>query len=142
MDAHHAGHEKKRKRNLELGGGLESGDGGDGLIDIDELEGQVSANGGRRHCGRPHQNRNLLWKIGRMSQQVRVICPEQILFNILPNLGSTRNEHHPLSIFLLFSLFFSKLSSDTLGYQTIQSTYPEIPSYSKHMMYVFWPIGN
>ena len=43
-------------RNLELGGGLESGDGGDDVIGIEEQEDQVSANGGRTHCcGRPHE---------------------------------------------------------------------------------------
>ena len=40
-------------RNLELGGGLESGDGGDDVIGIEEVEGQVPAKGGRAHCGRP-----------------------------------------------------------------------------------------
>ena len=60
MDAHHAGHEKKRKRNLELGGVLESGDGGDCVIGIGELEEQVSAKGGRTHCGRPHEARSVL----------------------------------------------------------------------------------
>ena len=37
IDTHHAGHENKR-RNLEVGGGLESGDGGDCVIGIEELE--------------------------------------------------------------------------------------------------------
>ena len=36
-------------RNLELGGGLESGDGGDYVIRIGELEVQVSAKDGRTH---------------------------------------------------------------------------------------------
>ena len=43
---------KSKTRNLELGGGLESGDGGDDVIGIEELEEQVSAKGGRTHCGR------------------------------------------------------------------------------------------
>ena len=51
---------KNRTRNLELGGGLESGDGGDYVIGIEELEEQVSAKGGRTHCGRPHEARSLL----------------------------------------------------------------------------------
>ena len=46
--------------NLELGGGLESGDGGDYVIGIEELEDQVSAKSGRTHCGRPHEARSLL----------------------------------------------------------------------------------
>ena len=54
---------KNRTRNLELGGGLESGDGGDYVIGIEELEEQVSAKGGRTYCGRPHESRSLLWKI-------------------------------------------------------------------------------
>ena len=51
---------KKKTRNLELGGGLESGDGGDDVIGIEELEEQVPAKGGRTHCGRPHEARSLL----------------------------------------------------------------------------------
>ena len=38
---------KKKTRNLELGGDLESGDGGDDVIGIEELEEQVPAKGGR-----------------------------------------------------------------------------------------------
>ena len=44
--------------NLELGGGLESGDGGDYVIGIEELEEQVPAKGRRAHCGRPHEARS------------------------------------------------------------------------------------
>ena len=47
-----------RARNLELGGGLASGGGGDYLIGIEELEEQVSAKGGRTHCGRRHEARS------------------------------------------------------------------------------------
>ena len=47
-------------RNLELGGGLESGDGGGYVTGIEELEEQVSAKGGRTHCGRPYEARNVL----------------------------------------------------------------------------------
>ena len=36
---------KNRTRNLELGGGLESGDGGDCVIEIEDLGEQVSAKG-------------------------------------------------------------------------------------------------
>ena len=42
---------KNKARNLELGGGLESGDRGDYVVGIGELEEQVSAKGGRTHCG-------------------------------------------------------------------------------------------
>ena len=41
---------KNKTRNLGLSGGLESGDGGDYVIEIEELEEQVSARGGRTHC--------------------------------------------------------------------------------------------
>ena len=51
---------KIRERNLELGGGLESGDGGDYVIGIEELEEHVSAKGGRTHCGRLQEARSLL----------------------------------------------------------------------------------
>ena len=51
---------KNRTLNLELAGGLESSYSGDCAIGIEELEEQVSAKGGRRHCGRPHEGRNLL----------------------------------------------------------------------------------
>ena len=54
---------KNRTHNLELGGGLESGDGGECVIGIEELEKQVSAKGGRTHCGRPQEARNWLLKI-------------------------------------------------------------------------------
>ena len=43
---------KKKTRNLELGGGLESGDGGNYVLGIDELEEQVPAKSSRTHCGR------------------------------------------------------------------------------------------
>ena len=49
-----------RTSNLELGGGVESGDGGDCVIGIEEVEEQVSAKGGRTHLGRPHEARTLL----------------------------------------------------------------------------------
>ena len=49
---------RNRTRNLELGGGLESGDGG--VIGIEELEEQVSAKCGRLHCGRPREAPNFL----------------------------------------------------------------------------------
>ena len=51
---------KNKARNLELGGGLESGDRGDYVVGIGELEEQVSAKGGRTHCGRPHEARSVL----------------------------------------------------------------------------------
>ena len=50
---------KNKTRNLELGGGLESGDGGDYVMRIEELEEQVSTKGGRTQCGRPHEARSL-----------------------------------------------------------------------------------
>ena len=55
----------KKTRNLELGADLESGDGGDYVIGIEELEAQVPATGGRTHCGQPHEARSssLLLKI-------------------------------------------------------------------------------
>ena len=51
---------KNKTRNLELSGGLESGDGGDYVTGIEELERQVSVKGGRTHCGRPHKASTLL----------------------------------------------------------------------------------
>ena len=51
---------KNRTRNLDLGGGVESGDGGDCVIGIEELEEQVSAKGGRTRLGRPHEGRTVL----------------------------------------------------------------------------------
>lgn len=50
---------KNKTRNLELGGGLDSGNGGDYSIWIMELEEQVSAKGGETHCGRPHESKLL-----------------------------------------------------------------------------------
>ena len=51
---------KNMTRTLELGGGLEGGDDRDYVIGIEELEEQVSAKGGRTHCGRMHEARSLL----------------------------------------------------------------------------------
>ena len=51
---------KNMTRTLELGGGLEGGDDRDYVIGIEELEEQVSAKGGRTHCGRMHEARGLL----------------------------------------------------------------------------------
>ena len=44
-----------KTRNLELSGGLESDDGGDYVVGIEDQEKYVSANGDRTHCGRPHE---------------------------------------------------------------------------------------
>ena len=52
--------QEKKTRNLELGGGLESGDGGHYVIGIEEQAEQVSAKNGRTHCGRPHEARKLV----------------------------------------------------------------------------------
>ena len=54
---------KNRTRDLELGGSLESGDGEDYVMGIEELEEQVPSKGGRTRCGRPHEARSLWWKI-------------------------------------------------------------------------------
>ena len=51
---------KNRARNLELGGGLKSGDGGDCVTGIEGLVEQVSAKDGRTDCERPHEARSLL----------------------------------------------------------------------------------
>ena len=51
---------KNKMRNLELGGGLERGGGGDYMIGIVEVEEKVLAKGGRTHCGRPYDARNVL----------------------------------------------------------------------------------
>ena len=59
IDVHHAGHGNKR-RDLELDVPFESGDGGAYAIRIEKLEKRISANGGRTHCGRPHESRSLL----------------------------------------------------------------------------------
>ena len=72
---------KKKTRNLELSGDLESGDGRYYVMGVEELEEQFSAKGGRTPCGRPHEARSLLrkiMKIERRSQQVHVIFAEQI----------------------------------------------------------------
>ena len=50
---------KNRARNLELGGGLESGDGGDNVIGIEELKDKVLVKGGKTHCGRPREVQSL-----------------------------------------------------------------------------------
>ena len=76
-------HDTQNKiRNLELGGGLESGDGGDYVIEMEELEEQVSAKGGRTHCCRPHEARSLLRTIVKsrtqVPAQIHAIFPEQI----------------------------------------------------------------
>ena len=42
---------KNRTRNLQLGGGLESGDGGDYVIGIEEQEQQISAKDCSTHYG-------------------------------------------------------------------------------------------
>ena len=51
---------KQTTGNFELGGGLESDDGGDYVIWIEELKEEVPVNGGRAHHGRPHEARSLL----------------------------------------------------------------------------------
>ena len=51
---------RNRTRSLQLGSGLESGDGGDYVIGIDELDEQVLAKGGKKHCGRLHEAPSLL----------------------------------------------------------------------------------
>ena len=51
---------KTKSPNLKLGSGLESGDGGDCVIGVEELEEQVSAKDGGICCGRSHEARSLL----------------------------------------------------------------------------------
>ena len=51
---------KTKTRNIELRGGLESGDGEDDAIGIEEQEEQVPAKGGRTHRGRPHEPQSFL----------------------------------------------------------------------------------
>ena len=53
---------KNRTHNLELGGGLESGDGGDSAIGIEELEEQASAKGGRTQLRSTARSSNLVAK--------------------------------------------------------------------------------
>ena len=71
--------QEKGTRDLELGGGLESGDDGDYVIRIQELEEQLSAKGGRTHSGRPHEARNVLCKLVKKSHHVHIIFPELFL---------------------------------------------------------------
>ena len=52
----------KKKRNLEVGSDLESVYGGDCVIGTKQRDGQVSAKGGKTHCGRPHKAFKLLVK--------------------------------------------------------------------------------
>ena len=75
------------------------------------LDKQVSVNGSRTLCGRPHEARSLLWKIVKAPQQVYVILPEQIWFHEFRNPGTTHHEHRPLSTFLRSVSF---LFSETL----------------------------
>ena len=99
---------KNRARNLESGGGLESGDGGDCVIGIEELEEQVSAKGGRTRCSRPHEAQNL-GNIVKKSQQVHVIYPvRKFDFNKFQKSWKHPPWHHPLSIFVSFSFRFSE----------------------------------
>ena len=95
-----------------------SGDGGDDVIGIGEVEEQVPAEGGKTHCGRPHEARSLFCKIVKSQTQVHDIFflppPWANLFwqtrqNCLrnfPNPGTTRHEHHPGAVFFRFSFFF------------------------------------
>ena len=72
---------KNTVRDLELGDGLESGDGGDDVIGMEEVAEQVSAKGGRTHTAVDRskleaccdKSRN----VERRSQQVHIIYPEQ-----------------------------------------------------------------
>ena len=50
----------KKTRNLELGGGLETGVGRDDVIGTEELEEQVPAKGGRTRYGLSREDRSLM----------------------------------------------------------------------------------
>ena len=97
---------KNRTRNFELGGGLESGDGGDCVAGVEEVKKQVSAKGGKTHCGRPHEARNLLCNIVKKFQQVHVIYPEQIDFTNFQILEAPIMSNTPWAFFVLFSSIF------------------------------------
>ena len=62
---------KNGTRNLELGSGMESGNGGDCVIRVEELEERVSSKRGRTHCGRPHEALSLLRKVAENRTQVQ-----------------------------------------------------------------------
>ena len=53
---------KKKTRNLQLGGGLEGGDGGDYVVEIGEQEEQVTVKRDRRLCGGPARSSKLVVK--------------------------------------------------------------------------------
>ena len=65
---------RKRKKawNLELGS-FEVGDGGNGVIKIEEHEKQIPAKGGRTHRGRPFEARILMEKRVQIGMQMQVI---------------------------------------------------------------------
>ena len=93
---------KERIRYLDLGGGLVSGDGGNNVMEIEELEKQAQ----------PKSGRTQLWSTAR-SLQLEACCHEQLknqthiliifflltplsslFFDMFPNPGTTRSEHH------------------------------------------------
>ena len=85
---------KKKTRDLELGGGLKSGDVGDDVIWIEELEEQVPAKSGRTRCGRPHEALKLVVKNRKKSNAgPRHIFPPSALSKFV--LADSKSWKHP-----------------------------------------------
>ena len=70
---------QKTTRNVELGGGLDSGDGGDYVIGIGEVEEQVPAKVGRTHGGRAYEARSSLSRIVKNQRRSTYIFPPSTL---------------------------------------------------------------
>ena len=103
---------KNRARNLELGGGLESGDGGDCVIGVQELEEQVTAKAGGTQLRSTARRSKLVVK-NRQRSPSRSTSYTLSKFDFT----CTRHEQHPLSIFrfIFISFFRNSLLPHTLA---------------------------
>ena len=104
---------KNKTRNLARGSGLDSGDGGDCMTGVEELEEQVSAKGGRTPCGHPARSSKLLVQNRKTSnagpsRSMSYSLRKFDFTNFQSNPASIRYEYRPLSICFCVLIFLRK----------------------------------
>ena len=104
----------QKTRNLELGGGFESGDGGDYVI-RDWRAGGADLGEGWQNTLRSTARSSKLVKNRKKSnagpsRSTSFFSLSKFVLIKFPNPGSTHREHHPELLFVCFNFFFPKLS--------------------------------
>ena len=122
---------KNKTRNLARGSGLDSGDGGDCMTGVEELEEQVSAKGGRTPCGHPARSSKLLVQNRKTSnagpsRSMSYSLRKFDFTNFQSNPASIRYEYRPLSICFCVLIFSPRSSLLYHDYGDIMEPHPDL----------------